>query len=362
MTFANAVTSLAEPSTWLEALRSIGAYDTYHTPEYQRLAAPGSYETVLLSYEADGVRVVLPLTLRPLPESVRIVTGYSHDATSVYGYPGPLRTSRGVREATDLDVEDAWRESYVAWLAETCRELSVLTAFVRNHPLLDARDLLSAAPFQLGSPSPTVAIDLTRPQDVRLQQATAHHRRALRKSLAHGLTFGPEHGDAAIAEFTSCYRETMAKHGANDSYLLTEDRVAELLDGLGGRAELWLARKPDGSVPTAGIFLRTNGIVQYHLGGTRTSDYGLAAARPLFEAVAEAGHERGDRWFHLGGGVGGDDDSLLRYKGGFGPERFSFRTARAVFDLDAYAEAVRASGLDPDRGFFPAYRDSALGV
>jgi lipid II:glycine glycyltransferase (peptidoglycan interpeptide bridge formation enzyme) len=214
----------------------------------------------------------------------------------------------------------------------------------------------------VGPASPTVAVDLTEPREERLRKASAHHRRALRKALANGLAFEPDSGDRAIAEFTACYRETMAKHQAGRTYELTEERVAELLTGLGDHAELWLARKPDGSAASAALFLRTDGILQYHLGGTRNADYALGAARPLFEAVADSGHERGDRWLHLGGGVGGDDDSLLRYKAGFGPDRFVFRTIRAVFDPAAYDAGVRASGLDPDRGFFPAYRESGLGV
>jgi Acetyltransferase (GNAT) domain len=356
----NSVTTLADETGWLETLRSICAYDSYHIPAYQRLAAGASYATVLLSYESRGVRAAIPLTLRPLPDPVREATGYAVDATSVYGYPGPLRTSRDGAEP--VEVDDSWRTDFVAWFTGQMSERRVLTAFIRTNPLLDASDMFTSMPFVFGPPTPTVAIDLIAPREDRLRQSSSHHRRALRKSSSNNLTFLRDHSDSAIAGFTSCYLQTMGKHQAGQAYLLDEARVAELLDGLGEHLELWVARKPDGVVASAGLFLRTNGIIQYHLGGTRSEDYALGAARPLFEAVADSGHERGDRWLHLGGGVGGDDDSLLRFKAGFGPDRFEYRTIRAVFDEEAYGLAAKVTGAETSNGFFPAYRTSGMGV
>lgn len=344
-----------EPS-WLAGLSSAGGYDTYHVPAYQRLATPDGCESVLLTYESEGVHVALPVTLRPLPAEVRRATGYERDATSVYGYPGPVCDVPADR------LSEEWRRAFADWFTKVCADLSVLSVFLRTNPLLDASGLFTTAPFVPRSATPTVAIDLTLSREERMARASSHHRRALRKSRAHGLTFVRDHGESAIAAFTACYLETMAKHGAGESYLLDEARVRRILTDLGDHAELWVARKPDGEVASAAIFLRTNGIVQYHLGGTRSADYALGAARPLFEAVTEESHRRGDRWLHLGGGVGGDNDSLLRFKGGFGPDRFTYRTIHAVLDHEAYAAATQAVGLDPDRGFFPAYRTAGLGV
>lgn len=272
----------------------------------------------------------------------------------MYGYPGPLLSGP--------PPDDDWRAEFGAWFVRTCAELSVLTVFLRSHPIYDASDAFTAEPFVRSAPTPTVAVDLTSDAEARLARAHSHHRRALRKARGRGLTFERDHGDAAIAGFTACYLETMTKHEASASYLLDEGRVATMLAALGEHAELWVARKPDGGIASAGIFLVTDAIVQYHLGGTRSADFELGAARPLFEAVAESGHERGLAWFHLGGGVGGDNDSLLRYKGGFGPDRFEYRTIRAILDPAAYAAGTRAAGLDQERGFFPAYRTTGMSV
>jgi hypothetical protein len=71
---------------------------------------------------------------------------------------------------------------------------------------------------------------------------------------------------------------------------------------------------------------------------------------------------RGNRVFHLGGGVGGSEDSLFRFKAGFSQQRHPFHTWRMVADETVYRRLVKrwesrhgaeADGLD---GFFPAYR------
>jgi hypothetical protein len=339
---------------WLNRLEFLGGYDTYHLPAYQELCAPAGTQSWLFVYDDAEATAAVPLTLRPLPPVVAEASGYRFDATSIYGYPGPI-----VRGSP---AGPAWCKEFCAWLEEELRLLSVVTAFVRNNPLVGDSDLMAHGAFVRASTSPTVGVDLTLVEEERLRQASGSHRRQLRKTRSYQLSYGPDRSDAAIADFVECYRDTMDRHGAAAAYRIDAARVAALLEGLGEHGELWIARESTGRAVSAALFLRTNGIVQYHLGGTRAGSYELGASRALFEAVAEAGHRRGDRWLHLGGGLGGANDSLMRFKAGFGPRRFSFSTARAVLDGPAYAAACRAMGVSEVGSFFPAYRTDRLGV
>ena len=82
----------------------------------------------------------------------------------------------------------------------------------------------------------------------------------------------------------------------------------------------------------AALFVETSGIVQYHLAG---SDERYSRDRPtkiLMNAVRSWAQERGDVRLHLGGGVGGADDSLMHFKAGFSDERHVFQTLRVVVD------------------------------
>ena len=72
--------------------------------------------------------------------------------------------------------------------------------------------------------------------------------------------------------------------------------------------------------------------------------------------------DRGNQVLHLGGGVGGDSDSLLQFKIGFSPRRHTFATLRMVIDEREYGRLVAARDprLDPGArgGFFPLYRQA----
>jgi hypothetical protein len=63
---------------------------------------------------------------------------------------------------------------------------------------------------------------------------------------------------------------------------------------------------------------------------------------------------------HLGGGRGGAEDSLFRFKAGFSDRRHAFATWRWVVRPEAYerlcAARRAAGGPEPPAGFFPAYR------
>jgi hypothetical protein len=62
---------------------------------------------------------------------------------------------------------------------------------------------------------------------------------------------------------------------------------------------------------------------------------------------------------HLGGGVGGAQDSLFDFKSGFGTGRHVFRLWKRVLRPDVYRaldEARREIRGEPDPKFFPTYR------
>lgn len=97
--------------------------------------------------------------------------------------------------------------------------------------------------------------------------------------------------------------------------------------------------------------------MQYHVGGTASDHLVAGASRLLFTAAASWAHDHGVNALHLGGGVGGREDNLFRFKAGFSRERAWYRTARMVHDATAYHGALPARV--PDGHFFPAYRAPA---
>jgi hypothetical protein len=127
---------------------------------------------------------------------------------------------------------------------------------------------------------------------------------------------------------------------------------------------------PDGRVISAGVFTLCDGIVQYHLGGTRTQALKLSPMALLLDTVRRWGGEQGARVFHLGGGVGASADSLFQFKSGFTEARHEFACWRWILDRSAYDAAcaersgyLAMRGLElADAGYFPAYRAAGRAI
>ena len=67
--------------------------------------------------------------------------------------------------------------------------------------------------------------------------------------------------------------------------------------------------------------------------------------------------------FHLGGGRGGEQDSLFQFKKGFSSATAPYRTLRMVSEPQIYQRACAAAGVSGEdlSGFFPAYRQGPVG-
>jgi hypothetical protein len=257
------------------------------------------------------------------------------DAITPYGYGGPA----------GADAREFWR-AYDAW----CSEQGVVTTFVRFHPLYaNARD----APIHVEALAPTIAWRLGQ-EDL---EAGMHlnHRRAARKARNAGVRVTAADG---VGDFVPLYEETMRRANAAPFYFF----AAEYWQSL-ERAQLvrFDAQLGDETVASA-LCLGSPPWLHYHLGATSDEGRHLGAMTLLFLEAATWARERGYERFHLGGGVGGAEDSLHEFKRRFDPGGLvDAAIGKAVHDEDAYASLAGAEAfLD---GYFPAYRrpDSARG-
>jgi lipid II:glycine glycyltransferase (peptidoglycan interpeptide bridge formation enzyme) len=124
----------------------------------------------------------------------------------------------------------------------------------------------------------------------------------------------------------------------------------------------------DGEIAAGCILFECGGIVQAHLAGTKTRFMFQSPFHMVLYATFLWAKSRGNRYVHLGGGVGGAKDNLHRFKAGFSDHRFRFHTLRLVTDPQRYQELLemRAMALGTKveallaTGFFPAYRANGV--
>jgi dTDP-4-amino-4,6-dideoxygalactose transaminase len=340
------VLSTAQQEEWIEVLKRVVRHDFYHLPQYhgveeRRLAAIAH----LFVYSEGDYLIALPLLLRSAGERS---TGWN-DATSVYGYGGPVASHESMPETVVRNFQRALREALV--------ERQVIAVFSRLHPLMAQHDLLLGLD-EFRTDGRTVSIDLTLALEEQRANYRAAHKRLINKRQRDGvLTCLRDQEKRCFNEFMSIYEETMHRVKAERSYFFDRDYFNQLGRELGPILQLFVA-VAGSKVAAAGLFTTCDGVVQYHLGGTRDEFLKLSPMTLIFDAVRFWANEIGARVFHLGGGVGAKEDSLYHYKAGFSDRRHLFTTWRWVVAPDIYRElCIRRTRINDLQGFEPALAD-----
>lgn len=338
---------LPDDRAWASVLGR-ARHDFYHLPDYVELCARQERAEPRAVLVEDGADVLLqPLLFRPLPDDLRTVTD-GVDATSPYGYPGPLVVGDGGFAQRALEAMSA-----------RLSEVGVVAIFVRLHPLLNhgLAQLAGAAVWE--AHGETVVVDLAESEDEHWRQTRSGHRNEINKAIRTGQVARMDEEWAHAPRFTNIYRQTMERVSASSYYMFDDAYFDELRGALGPRLHLCVVEKY-GEIAAAGLFTEVSGIVQYHLSGT---DERFVRERPnklMLHFVRGWAKERGNRWLHLGGGVGGAEDSLFSFKSGFSSGRRPFHTLRLVPRPEVYRALVDArhgdAGRLDGRGFFPDYR------
>ena len=349
--------STGEADEWIAVLRRMVHHDFYFLPGYHALAeSRGEGKARLFVFEQNGYVLASPLLLRSIPDAGLNRDGWQ-DATSVYGYAGPL--------ASHVAVPQQVIRGFQAALQDTLLELRVVSVFSRLHPLLSQREFLD----EIGECQPggqTVSIDLTASAEAQCGQYAGNVRTRLNQLRRHGVTCHRDPEKRHLAEFVAIYYETMRRVAAQDGYFFEEGYFQNLSDKLGSALQLFVAQASDGKMISGGLFTCCDGIVQYHLGGTSGSALKLSPMPLVLDAVRIWGNEIGARVFHLGGGVGAQADSVFQFKTRFSPRRHGFATWRWIIApevCESLVEARRRSNevrnLEPvSSDYFPPYRTS----
>ena len=338
---------------WLEVLQKL-RHDVYHRPDYVELDAKRSSAKAEAIAITEGENCLfVPYLLRSCED---VGTRSAHfDIISPYGYPGFLLQA----ENNSADFANQALEQ----LKDTLKERGVCTAFFRLHPILSNsfdRHFGSGTFLENGE---TVSVDLTLSEQELWAHTRKGHQSTINKCKRQNLTARMVSFAEYRDDFMSIYTETMDRVEAKETYYFDTDYFSALLE-LKDVLHLGIVEL-DGQIVCASLFFECGGIVQAHLGGTRTEFLKMSPFNLLLHHARLWAKDRGNEFLHLGGGIGGSkEDRLYCFKSGFSRQRHAFRTARFILDRANYDDLVsqraKALGTTPaellESQFFPAYR------
>lgn len=334
----------SESLQWQRYLDRSYSHDFYHRSEYHHLSESEGYEARLFVYDDGDEFVAVPLLLRRIPDEKGILTSL-WDATSVYGYPGPI--------ASSPDPSTALVAGFQSELSEHLKAKGVISLFSRLNPLLNQASLVD----NLGEVTPigtTLSMDLTLEQDVRRQRYRPNHRRQIDRLIREGATCEMDRDGTFLPLFSSLYAETMVRAGADPHYLFAEDYWEAIFQPEEG-CELVVC-KLGGRVVSAGLFFLEGNIAQYHLSGTAEGARHYSPLKLLLDYAADWFGHAGANLLHLGGGIGAREDSLFHFKEGFANTRHIYRVWQWILDEARYDELASGHGDSTANHYFPAYR------
>jgi hypothetical protein len=326
-------------------------HDVYHTPEYSKVAARYEDARATAYYlEFGDFACLVPLLVRSLPAELGVPADWT-DATSPYGYPGPVFAG---------SPDTTTRRDMLRAMNNDCRDAGLISAFMRCHPLLplddEDADWPGAKRVHHGE---TVYIDLTHSPAILWRNMRENHRTQIARLIRSGFRIAFDQWQY-FETFNHLYAETMERRAADPFYLFPAEYFRELRTALNDRLHLCCVLSPDGSAAAAGLFTEVDGTVQYHLGCSSSEHLPKAPSKLMFHGALNWAAERGNRLFHLGGGTGCAADSLFAFKAGFSRLRASFDTYRVVLDRERYSRLVdMANAMQPRTtrsNFFPEYR------
>jgi hypothetical protein len=330
-------------------------HDFYHLASYHRLAEErGEGEAQLIVLEDDSCRFLFPILLRHVAEVPGLEASPLTDVTSVYGYAGPLHQPDEVTAESLTRIHAALRQYFDG--------KGVCNAFARLHPLLEQGRLLTGL-GTVRAVGPTTSIDLTAPPEEQWAAIRHGHRYDLNRLRRAGVQCVHDQALRYLDDFVAMYNETMARVGAGAYYRFDREYFLRFFALAGVEVHLFVCLS-EGVVGCGGVFTLSGGVVQYHLSGTREEFSRLAPTKLLIDEVRRWAAGRGARAFHLGGGVGSQQDSLFEFKAGFSRRRHTFTVWTWIPDEQVYGELVaerarylsRRGEFSGSAAYFPAYR------
>ena len=340
---------------WRETLTKLN-HDAYHLPEYLSLEAKitNTIAQATVISEKDSIFFV-PYLLRSCDDLVPAADTKMFDIVSPYGYPGIL-LSEAAKHNTGFP-DRAIKEFQQILLSQ-----GVCSAFLRLHPILSDDFQTLFAPDLFTANGETVSVDLTLDEDKIWAHTRKGHQSTINKCKRLGLVARTVPVAQHLDEFLAIYNETMKRLAAKDSYFFSHEYFNNLLN-LGDKLYLGVVES-NGQIVCASLFFECCSIIQAHLGGTKTEFLKQSPFNLLLHHMRLWGKQRGNKFLHIGGGVGGKKDNLFTFKSGFSRQRHQFFTMRLVIDEEKYDRLVSQKAQTKnisvaqlkEFNFFPAYR------
>ncbi len=335
---------ITQKEEWTKYTDQSFDYCIYHTWYYHSLDKRGS--PLLFVYKEVDTFIAIPLIKREIADSKMF------DFTSVYGYSGPISN----KQFNEIDSQIIL--NFELSFKDFVKNEQSISVFSRLHPFFNQLLLLNKM-GGIKSNGKTIYMDLTMTLE---QQRENYNKRLLRqvKQLRKKEYVIKEANTInEVRIFTNMYKENMDRLSATDDYYFDETYFANMLLSKELKCKLILIYSGTEAICGA-IIAFSNSIIRNHLSATNYNYIKESPSKLLTDEISIIGRKMGLKYFHLGGGVGGKEDSLFTFKSYFSNLFIEDYIWCYVSDDHAYQTLVNDKNIIPNSNFFPLYRSSVI--
>jgi hypothetical protein len=335
--------TIREENEWNAYVERSLSFEIYQTWYYHTLSKEG--EPLLFVFEEGECFIALPLIKR-----VILDTSY-YDLTSVYGYCGPI-SNKELSKVSDLTNQN-FKTAFVNFMQEE----RCICVFSRLHPFLNQQYLLETF-GGLKDNGMTIYMDLTIPIQEQKMKYEKRLCRQIKKLRRTGYLIKEADSKEEIKMFTEMYWKNMDRLNASSNYYFDEHYFTNLLKTTQLEAKLILIYNGPELICGA-LILLSNSIIRNHLSATAPHYLKESPSKLLTDEISMIGRRLGKKIFHLGGGVGGKEDTLFKFKSYFSDLQLKDRLWCYIENTEVYNGLVaqRINGK-AQSDYFPLYRKS----
>lgn len=311
---------------WNSVLRVVDNYDFYHTHDYHSIAKGEFEEAVLIKYTENDVLIAIPLLIRKIPGSSYF------DATSVYGYPGPI--VKNINGGFD-------NSNFIRELNELFADNKVVTVFSRLNPFICNQEVVLKNLGEIVKVGKVVNMDLKKDLIEQRKNYSKRLKTYINKAR-RTCSVTKANTEQEILQFIEMYYENMRRVNALNRYFFKKDYFFRLLKSKDFQTDILLAHHLETKEIIGGaMFVRTNGILQYHLSGSKEKFLDLNPIKLLIDEMMVLATEENYEYFNLGGGVGNKkEDTLFKFKSGFSKDFRPFELWEYIVNESVYEDLV----------------------
>lgn len=325
---------ITDSFTWAEVLRRFEYSDIYQTYEYVGL------ESDRINGIANLVFITMPTGCLGIPLILRKIPHEDHyiDAVSVYGYNGVLTSSH----LSSADFFAGINKIKAALAERHC------VSFFNRESNFTAKRLPEAE--ETGK---VLGVDLEQTAESYEKSLAEGHRQEIRALRSLNYKVIQSSDPKTVKDFHDVYKSTMLRRGASINYFFSNHYFDTLLKVESCQPHL-KAVYHEGKMIAGAIFITQGDHMYYMFSGSILNVSPYPAMKLILDEVIRENLQKGKRLLHLGGGLGGKQDSLYQFKYGFGKTVLPFYTTKWILLPEVYRQL--SAGITKKDDFFPKYR------